>query len=119
MEAFMPNPQQTQTPPTPNDANAMPQGAEQENNPPIQEDPREALNMKKAEIKLLEQELSDIDAKLDAEFIDNIDKLLTPEELESRFDDDVRNFLSLVEEKRPWILAAIQTIEEGLFGPHV
>lgn len=73
-----------------------------ENTPPEQTtvDPREALNMKKAQIQLLEAELSEVDAKLDAEFLDSIDSRLTPEELEMRFDEDVRSFLALVEEKR-------------------
>lgn len=78
----------------------------QSNTPPVAEqdipmgDPREALNMKKVQIQLLEAELSEVDTKLDAEFLDSIDKRLTPEELEMRFEDDVRNFLALVEEKR-------------------
>lgn len=83
---------QTPPPAMPNDAGMPPKSDAA--------DPREALNLKKAEIKLLEQELSDIDAKLDAEFIDTIDQLMSTEELEMRFDDDVRAFLSLVEEKR-------------------
>lgn len=63
-------------------------------------DPRESLNLKKAQIQLLEAELSEVDAKLDAEFLDSIDQRLAPEELEMRFEDDVRGFLAIVEEKR-------------------
>lgn len=61
-------------------------------------DPREQLNMKKAKIQVLEAELSEVDAKIDAEFMDNISTLLTPEQMELRFDDDVRPFLEAVEE---------------------
>lgn len=73
-----------------------------ENTPPEQKtvDPREALNLKKAQIQLLESELSEVDAKLDAEFLASIGDRLAPEELELRFDEDVRPFLTLVEEKR-------------------
>lgn len=73
-----------------------------ENTPPAQKtvDPREAVNLKKAQIQLLEAELSEVDAKLDAEFLASINDRLTPEELELRFDEDMRPFLALVEEKR-------------------
>lgn len=71
----------------------------EDQNPPV-DDPREALNLKKAQIQLLEAELSDIDAKLDVEFLDSIENRLLPEEMELRFEDDVRPFLALVEEKR-------------------
>lgn len=63
-------------------------------------DPKEALNIKKAQIDLLEAELSDVDAKLDAEFLDQIPSLLSEEEMDMRLDDDIRPFLALVEEKR-------------------
>lgn len=80
----------------------------QSNTPPSEEqtpntetlNPRDALNLKKAKIQLLEAELSEADAALDAEFIDGIEKHLTPEELDLRLDDDIRPFLTVVEEKR-------------------
>lgn len=78
----------------------------QSNTPPVTDqippevNPRDALNLKKAQIQLLEGELSEVDAKLDAEFLDSIDGRLTPEELEMRFEEDVRPFLALIEEKR-------------------
>lgn len=77
----------------------------EDNTPPMEGetptvDPRESLGLKKAQIQLLEGELSEIDAKLDAEFINSIDERLSPEQLEMRFEDDVRGFLSAVEEAR-------------------
>lgn len=62
--------------------------------------PRDALNLKKAKIQLLEGELSEIDAKLDAEFIEAIPTMLSEEEMDMRLDEDVRLFLTLIEEKR-------------------
>lgn len=62
--------------------------------------PRDALNLKKAKIQILEGELSEIDAKLDAEFIEAIPTMLSEEEMDMRLDEDVRQFLALIEEKR-------------------
>lgn len=64
------------------------------------QDPREQLNLKKAKIQVLEAELSEIDAKLDAEFLEKIETLLTPEQMELRFEDDPRPFISALEEAR-------------------
>lgn len=64
------------------------------------QDPREQLNLKKAKIQVLEAELSEIDAKLDAEFLEKIETLLTPEQMELRFEDDPRAFLQAVEDAR-------------------
>lgn len=64
------------------------------------QDPREQLNLKKAKIQVLEDELSEIDAKLDAEFLEKLDALMTPEQLELRFEDDPRAFVQALEEAR-------------------
>lgn len=63
-------------------------------------DPTQSLNIKKAKIDLLEAELSDVDAKLDAEFLEQIPSLLSDDEMDMRLDDDIRPFLAVVEEKR-------------------
>lgn len=76
----------------------------QDNTPLPQEDaqanPRDALNLKKAKIQILEGEFSDIDAALDAEFIEQLPSMLTEEEADMRLDEDFRPFLALVEEKK-------------------
>lgn len=63
-------------------------------------DPTQSLNIKKAQIDLLEAELSDVDAKLDAEFLEQIPLLLSDDEMDMRLDDDIRPFIAVVEEKR-------------------
>lgn len=72
---------------------------EQQSATPAQ-DPREQLNLKKAKIQVYEAELSEIDATLDAEFLEKIETLLTPEQMELRFEDDPRPFLQAVEDAR-------------------
>lgn len=64
------------------------------------QDPREQLNLKKAKIQVLESEFSEIDTKLDAEFLEKIDSLLTPEQMELRFEDDPRPFVQALEDAR-------------------
>lgn len=64
------------------------------------QDPREQLNIKKAKIQVLEAELSEIDAKLDAEFIEKLDTLMSPEQMELRFEDDPRPFVQALEDVR-------------------
>lgn len=80
----------------------MEQPTELENTPPVEEivDPKAELDLKKAQIQLLEAELSDIDAKLDSDFLEAITGMLSEDEMDMRLDDDIRPFLSLVEEKR-------------------
>lgn len=77
-----------------------------ENTPPEQtgaadpQEQRKQLDLKKAKIQVLEDELSETDAKLDAEFMEKIDSLMSPEQLELRFEDDPRPFIQALEEAR-------------------
>jgi len=64
------------------------------------QDRKDALNVKKAQLQLLEMELSEVDAKLDAEFIEKIPTILTTEEKDMRMEDDIRPFLTMIEQKR-------------------
>lgn len=77
-----------------------------ENTPPEQtgaadpQEQRKQLDLKKAKIQVLEDELSETDAKLDAEFMEKIDSLMSPEQMELRFEDDPRPFIQAIEETR-------------------
>ncbi|MDD2267478.1 hypothetical protein [Sulfuricurvum sp.] len=77
-----------------------PQSTDNQNTPESAVDPKEALTLKKAQIQILEAELSDVDAKLDAEFLDKIPSMLTEDEMDMRLDDDIRAFVSMIEDKR-------------------
>lgn len=64
------------------------------------QDKRKQLDLKKAKIQVLEDELSETDAKLDQEFMEKIDSLMSPEQMELRFEDDPRPFIQAIEETR-------------------
>lgn len=67
---------------------------------PTSDERKNALNIKKAQLQLLEMELSEVDAKLDAEFIEKIPTMLSDDEKEMRMSEDLRPYLSMIDKKR-------------------
>jgi len=96
-----------------------PQNPPQENTPPegaySQEDEMRELAKSEAELELAESQHASLADSLDGEFAKEMSTLLTPEEMELRFDEDPRKFFDLVSaKKREFIEAKLKENEAGL-----